>query len=140
TENTGWLDEKMVIAAASSIPGLRVPRLLADAKSSQVSETEKALDAEAKDAAINSTPTILVGKTGSNPVQVQLSSPTDYESVSAPIERAPAGSSRIGGFAGTGASIAPRSPWVVSTGRSRDSARSISRPVPSRWETMPWGE
>ena len=37
TENTGWLDEKMVVAAGASIPGLRVPQMLSDAKSSEVS-------------------------------------------------------------------------------------------------------
>ncbi len=88
TENTGWLDDKMVVAAASSIPGLEVPRLLTDTKSPQVSTTAKALDAEATAAGIDSTPTILVGKTGTEPKQVQMSSPDDYGSVAAAIENA----------------------------------------------------
>jgi protein-disulfide isomerase len=88
TENTGWLNEQMVVAVGSSIPGLRVPQMLSDAKSSQVSDTAKAIDAEAKTAGISSTPTILVGKTGGNLTTVSLSSPTDYASVSAAIQAA----------------------------------------------------
>ena len=91
TENTGWLDENMVIATASSIPGLRVPRLLADADSSTVSDTAKALDAEAKAAGVNSTPTILVGKTGGPYARVVLSSPTDAAGVAAAVDKALAG-------------------------------------------------
>jgi protein-disulfide isomerase len=88
TENTGWLDDKLVAAAASSIPGLDVPQLLTDATSSRVSNTAKALDAEATAAGIDSTPTILVGKTGTQPKEVQMSSPGDYASVAAAIESA----------------------------------------------------
>jgi protein-disulfide isomerase len=88
TENTGWLDEQMVVAAASSVPGLRVPKLLTDAKSSQVSTTAKELDAEAKADAVNSTPTILVGPTGGKLTTVAMSSPTDYAAVSAAITTA----------------------------------------------------
>ncbi len=91
TENTGWLDANMITAATVSIPGLRLPQLLVDAKSSQVSDTEKAIDDEAKAAGINSTPTILVGKTGSTPVRVQMSSPVDYQAVAAAIDGATAG-------------------------------------------------
>ena len=91
TENTGWLDENMVIATASSIPGLRVPKLLADAKSSTVSDTAKALDAEAKASGVNSTPTILVGKTGGPYATVVLSSPTDAAGVADAVDKALAG-------------------------------------------------
>jgi protein-disulfide isomerase len=88
TENTGWLDENMVVKAAASIPGLRVPQMLADAKSSQVSDTAKALDAEASAAGVNSTPTILVGPTGGTLTTVAMSSPTDYQAVSAAVNSA----------------------------------------------------
>jgi len=86
TENTGWLDEKMVVAAGASVPGLRVPQMLVDAKSSAVSDTANALDVEAKAAGVSSTPTVLVGATGSRLSTVSMSSPTDYEAVSAAIE------------------------------------------------------
>jgi protein-disulfide isomerase len=88
TENTGWLDENMVVAAAASIPGLRVPRMLTDAKSSQVSAKATAFDDEAKASGVSSTPTILVGKTGGKLEPVAMSSPTDYEAVSAAITTA----------------------------------------------------
>jgi protein-disulfide isomerase len=91
TENTGWLDANMITAATVSIPGLRLPQLLADAKSSQVSDTEKAIDAEAKAAGIDSTPTILVGETGGTPTRVQMSSPVDYQAVATAIDGATAG-------------------------------------------------
>jgi len=88
TENTGWLDEKMIVAAGASIPGLKVPQMLSDAKSSEVSGKAKILDAEAKTAGISSTPTILVGKTGGELTTVSMTSPTDYEAVSAAITNA----------------------------------------------------
>lgn len=91
TENTGWLDDQMVVAAGASIPGLRVPQMLADAKSSHVSDTAKVLDAEAKAAGIDSTPTILVGPSGGKLTKVTMASPTDYQSVAAAIDAALAG-------------------------------------------------
>ena len=91
TENTGWLDEKMVVAAGASIPGLRVPQMLTDAKSSRVADTAKAMDAEAKADGVSSTPTILVGKTGGKLTQVTMSSPADYQAIQAAIEQAQAG-------------------------------------------------
>jgi protein-disulfide isomerase len=91
TENTGWLDANMVVAAGASIPGLKVPQMVADAKSSQVSDTASVLDAEAKSAGVSSTPTILVGKTGGKLDVVSLSSPTDYQAVATAIDNALAG-------------------------------------------------
>jgi protein-disulfide isomerase len=91
TENTGWLDESMVIAAGASIPGLKVPQMLSDAKSSEVSKQADAFDAEAKAAGVNSTPTILVGPTGGKLTAVAMSSPTDYQAVAAAIDAAAAG-------------------------------------------------
>jgi len=73
-ENTGWLDDRMIASAGSSVSGLRGPQMLADAGSSQVSDTAKALDEEAKAAGVSSTPTILVGKTGATPAPVSMRS------------------------------------------------------------------
>ena len=89
TENTGWLDQNMIISAASSIPGLRVPEMLEAAKAS--TDTASALDAEAKAAGISSTPTILVGKTGGPYAPVVLASPTDAAGVEAAVDAALAG-------------------------------------------------
>jgi protein-disulfide isomerase len=88
TENTGWLDESMVQSAAASIPGLAVPRLLDDRKSSAVKKQAKTFDKQSDDDGVKSTPTILVGKSGSTPKQVRLASPTDAKSVTAAIDRA----------------------------------------------------
>jgi protein-disulfide isomerase len=86
TENTGWLDQNMVLSAAASIPGLKAPQMVSDASSSQIADQAKALDAEAKGAGISSTPTILVGKTGGTLTPVPMSSPTDFQAVVLAIE------------------------------------------------------
>ena len=87
-ENTNWLSHELVIAAASSIPGIAVPPLLAAADSDAAAEQAAAFDRVASEARVDSTPTILVGKTGSEPHPVALSSPTDGRSVAAAIDQA----------------------------------------------------
>jgi protein-disulfide isomerase len=87
-ENTGWLSDNMVKSAASSITGLDVNRLLSERNSSAVSDRARGLDSEATAAGISKTPTILVGKTGSTPNEVTLTSPTDKASVAAAIAAA----------------------------------------------------
>jgi len=83
-ENAGWLSQELVEAAGRSLPGLDVPRLVDDMSSGTISEQLAAHAAEAKRRGVNSTPTILVGKTGEEPRLVQLESPSDL----AAIERA----------------------------------------------------
>jgi protein-disulfide isomerase len=87
-ENSGWLDESMIAAAASSIPGLRVPELLEASDSAATSDKADEVDAHATRDRVRSTPTILVGKTGATPKQVTLSSPTDTDSVASAIDAA----------------------------------------------------
>jgi protein-disulfide isomerase len=91
TENTGWLDDKMVIAAAESIPGLNVPKLLADRNSSTVAKLASAADANAVADKVSSTPTLLVGRTGSKPKVVGLASPSDEATLVAALDTALAG-------------------------------------------------
>jgi protein-disulfide isomerase len=86
TENTGWLSEDLVRNAAASIPGLDVTKMLDDRKSSAVEAKASAFDAAAQDAAVTSTPTILVGKSGGKLHLVTLSSPSDGNSVAKAIE------------------------------------------------------
>jgi protein-disulfide isomerase len=86
TENTGWLDQTMVTSAAASVPGLDVPKLLADQNSSQVKALADTVDALATADHVNSTPTILVGKTGTHGSEVVLSSPTDRASLDKAIQ------------------------------------------------------
>ena len=81
TENTGWLDQTMVNDAAASIPGLNAQQLQAAQGSSAIAAKATALDAEAQADRVDSTPTILVGRTGTTPQKVAMSSPTDQQSV-----------------------------------------------------------
>ena len=88
TENTGWLDDDFVKAAAASIPGLDVPRLLEERSSDAVREQGEAFDAQAQQAGVQSTPTIMVGKSADTAEVVQMSSPTDTAAVTAAIAAA----------------------------------------------------
>jgi protein-disulfide isomerase len=63
-ENSGWLDERLVEAAARSVPSLEAARLLADSGSTAVARRAQAFDSQATMDGVRSTPTILVGKTG----------------------------------------------------------------------------
>jgi protein-disulfide isomerase len=63
-ENTGWLNDAMIKAAAASIPGFDVPRLLSDRTSPTISDQANAFDSQADQDNVTGTPTILVGKSG----------------------------------------------------------------------------
>ena len=88
TENTGWLDNNMVVQAAASIPGLKVPQMLADMKSATVKNEAKAVAAEANARQVAGTPTIYVGKSGTKGTQVNLQSGGDEQSVVAALDAA----------------------------------------------------
>ena len=88
TENTGWLDDNMITAAAASIPGLDVPELLHERNSSATDKQAGSYDELANTDNVRSTPTILVGKSGQKLRQVTLDSPTDVQSVAAALDRA----------------------------------------------------
>ena len=60
TENTGWLSDEMVAQAAASIPGLRVPDLLAARKGVGVSKIATQIDSISHAGSINATPTFVV--------------------------------------------------------------------------------
>ena len=81
TENTGWLNDAMVEQAAASIPKLNVPQLLADRNSSSVKTQAASYDALGAKQKVNSTPTLFVGKSGTQGTQVAIASPTDEKSV-----------------------------------------------------------
>jgi protein-disulfide isomerase len=63
-ENTGWLDDGLVEAAARSVPALEVTRLLVDRDSAAVARRAQAFEAQASIDGVRSTPTLLVGKSG----------------------------------------------------------------------------
>jgi protein-disulfide isomerase len=83
-ENTGWLSDALVQNAAASIPGLDVPQLLeaSDGAAGQA----VTFDTQAREDGVNSTPTIMVGKTGATLSIVKLATPSDTEGVTAAIE------------------------------------------------------
>jgi protein-disulfide isomerase len=87
-ENSGWLDEEFVTRAASSIPGLKVPKLLADQGSAATAKAAAAFDAQADHDSVDGTPTILVGPTGGPFKTVAMTSATDGAAVAAAIEAA----------------------------------------------------
>jgi len=81
----------MVASAAASIPGLDVPKLLADRNSSAVGKLASNFDAQAVTDKVSSTPTLLVGRTGQKPKPVALKSSTDEASLVAALDTALAG-------------------------------------------------
>jgi protein-disulfide isomerase len=87
-ENSGWLSDDVIEAAGASIPGLDLSRLLGDRNSSLVSNLAQQLDNEANADKVESTPTVLVGKSGRTPTPVKFSSPTDAGSVADAISAA----------------------------------------------------
>jgi protein-disulfide isomerase len=90
TENTGWLDENMIATAAASVRGMNVPKLLKDMSSSAVAKTSSEFDAQAAADHVNSTPWLVVGKTGTKGKHVAMS-PTDKQALVTAIETALAG-------------------------------------------------
>jgi protein-disulfide isomerase len=87
-ENSGWLNDRMITAAAASIPGVDVPRLLADRNSTATRGRAAAFDSLSTKDAVSATPTILVGKSGGSLRQVSLASPSDAQSVAAALNTA----------------------------------------------------
>lgn len=83
-ENSGWLDDGMVKAAAASIPGVHVPKLLATRNSVSIAEQAKTYDLAANEDRVSETPTILVGKTGGKAQKIAVS----MEAIAAAIAEA----------------------------------------------------
>jgi protein-disulfide isomerase len=77
TENTGWLNDAMIDRATASIPGLNSQAVSAARDSTTVKQQGAALDAEGKAAKVTGTPTLFVARSGGEPTQVPLQSPTD---------------------------------------------------------------
>jgi protein-disulfide isomerase len=88
TENTGWLDDGMVTNAATSIPGLNPRTLLTERYSAAVKDQASSVDAAATSANVTGTPTLFVGRTGSQGTQVPLQGPTDEASLDQAIRAA----------------------------------------------------
>lgn len=88
TENTGWLDDKMVASAATSIPGVDVKALQDATGSSAVADAEKTYDSQAQADGVKGTPTLLVGKTGGKLTEVSPGQAPDAATLGAAIDRA----------------------------------------------------
>jgi len=67
TENTGWLTDSMIYQIAESVPGLNVPQLLSDRKSSEVKKEASDVAALANVDHVTGTPTVFIGKNGTKP-------------------------------------------------------------------------
>jgi protein-disulfide isomerase len=87
-ENTGWLSDSTVSAAAATIPGVNVTALEEAVGSPATRKEATAFDQLAAKDHVVATPTILVGKSGGALRQVTLSSPTDAQSVASAVKRA----------------------------------------------------
>jgi protein-disulfide isomerase len=87
-ENSGWLSDAMVRAAAASIPGLDVGRLVADSTSSSIGDQSRTFDAQATADGVTGTPTVLVGRSGAKPRAVALGSPNDEQALADAIDAA----------------------------------------------------
>jgi protein-disulfide isomerase len=74
-ENTGWLNDNMVLTAASSVDGMRVQQVPNDAGSSGVKSTVSGVDGTASAAGFNSTPTLLLNHKGQKPHEIASSLP-----------------------------------------------------------------
>jgi protein-disulfide isomerase len=89
TENTGWLNDAMIYQIAESVPGLNVPQLLSDRKSSTVKKQASDVAALASADHVTGTPTVFVGKNGTTPKLVGAASTApDLQQVSTAIDTA----------------------------------------------------
>jgi protein-disulfide isomerase len=92
TENTGWLTDDMLISIAGSVTGMNVPKLMAARSSSTIAQEVKDVDALAIANKVDGTPTVFVGKTGSEPSRVgAASSVPDLSQTEAALDVALAG-------------------------------------------------
>ena len=88
SENSGWLSDELVESVAASIPGVDVPRLLADRSASSVADQAATFNTDATTDGVKVTPTILVGKSGQEAKLVALATATDAEPVARAIDAA----------------------------------------------------
>ena len=87
-ENSGWLSDDMVKAAASSIPGMDVSKLVSDSGGASIGATAQRYVAQATADKVSGTPTLLVGPSGGTLQTVGLQAPTDETSLTDAIDAA----------------------------------------------------
>jgi protein-disulfide isomerase len=64
TENTGWLDDRLVRSVGTAVPGVDVSRLVDESSSTTVAREAQRFDDAAIADGVRATPTLLVGKSG----------------------------------------------------------------------------
>ncbi len=75
-ENSGWVTDGLLRAVGESIPGLDLGALMAARQSQEVDAAIAAMQQQARNARVDSTPTFFAGKTGGTLEQVAVSSLT----------------------------------------------------------------
>jgi protein-disulfide isomerase len=88
TENTGWLNDRMIAAITTSIPDLHVHTLLDARSSGAIKTAQKTVDDLATTDKVTGTPTLYVGKTGTEGTLVNLASSTDETTLISAINNA----------------------------------------------------
>lgn len=86
-ENSGWLDDTMITAAAKSIPGVDVPALLATRNSAGVAAAATGYDAQSKADKVGGTPALYIGKSGAKLAAFSPASAPDAATLSAELDR-----------------------------------------------------
>ena len=87
TENSGWLNDTMITAAAKSVPGVDVPALLATRNSAGVADAAKNYDAQATADKVGGTPALYIGKSGGKLAAFSPASAPDAATLSAELDR-----------------------------------------------------
>ncbi len=88
SENSGWLDDTMVTAAAKSVPGLDVQAVLNTRNSASVVDTAKHYDAQAVADKVGGTPALYIGKSGGKLVAFSPEAAPDAATLSAGLDSA----------------------------------------------------
>jgi protein-disulfide isomerase len=91
TENTGWLNDRMIYAIAASVPGMKTRQLFGERNSTAVKNAAASVSTDAKANNVTGTPSIFVGKSGKGPTYVTLSSGTDEATLVKTLDAALAG-------------------------------------------------
>ena len=74
-ENSGWLTDDLIRSIAAEIPGLDVDKLFADAQTDEMGQAAQQAAAEAQNAGIGGTPTLLVEIGDQEPYLIQVATP-----------------------------------------------------------------
>lgn len=74
-ENSGWLTDDLIRTIAAEIPGLDVDKLFADAQTDEMGQAAQQSAAEAQNAGIGGTPTLLVKIGDEEPYLIQVATP-----------------------------------------------------------------